>query len=165
MAHHPLPAIIIDTREQRPYSFETATISRKLDIGDYSLSGFENDFAIERKTLDDFIACMINKSNSNNRDRFERELARAQDKLRRLWILVEANSGDILAGRFTSEIKVSSVTATIVAWQNRYNCIQMVYGGNRANSMKMAHMILDRGFRDFADKKIPYPTLLQQTTL
>ncbi|GAB1351383.1 hypothetical protein MASR1M12_01130 [Erysipelotrichia bacterium] len=165
MAHHPLPAIIIDTREQRPYSFEAATITRKLDIGDYSLSGFENDFAIERKELNDFIACMINKEGCENRDRFERELARAQSKLRRLWILVEADFRDITAGRYRSEIKVASVVGTIVAWQNRYDCIQMAYGGNRAGSMQLAHAILVRSFRDFADKKIPHPTLLQQTTL
>lgn len=164
MAHHPLPAIIIDTREQRPYSFETATITRKLDIGDYSLSGFEDSFAIERKELNDFIGCMINKEGCENRDRFERELTRAQDKLRRLWILVEADFRDVTAGRYRSEIKVASVVATIVAWQNRYP-IQIVWGGDRAKSARLAHIILERSFRDFADKKIPHPTLLQQTTL
>ena len=42
--------VIIDTREQHPWEFETIekTIA-KLDTGDYSLKGFENLFCIERK--------------------------------------------------------------------------------------------------------------------
>ena len=42
--------VIIDTREQHPWQFETIekTIA-KLDTGDYSLKGFENLFCIERK--------------------------------------------------------------------------------------------------------------------
>lgn len=42
--------VIIDTREQHPWQFETIekTIA-KLDTGDYSLKGFEDLFCIERK--------------------------------------------------------------------------------------------------------------------
>lgn len=42
--------VIIDTREQHPWEFETIekTIA-KLDTGDYSLKGFEDLFCIERK--------------------------------------------------------------------------------------------------------------------
>ncbi|MDD2998325.1 MAG: ERCC4 domain-containing protein [Candidatus Riflebacteria bacterium] len=151
--HYPIPAIIVDTREQKPYMFDSATILRKLDIGDYSLNGFEDQFAIERKELNDFISCMIDKAGCENRSRFERELARAHEKLRRLWILVEADFDDIMAGRFQSEIKVTSVIATIIAWQNRYP-VQFVWGGNRPKSARLAKIILERSFRDFVDKKI-----------
>ena len=46
--------IIIDTREQNPYTFEkyNVTIERAvLPVGDYSLPGFEDHVAIERKHL------------------------------------------------------------------------------------------------------------------
>ena len=42
--------IIIDTREQQPWVFEQYVVAnKKLDTGDYSIEGYENIFAIERK--------------------------------------------------------------------------------------------------------------------
>jgi DNA excision repair protein ERCC-4 len=70
---------LIDSREQAPFTFtgyyvdsETAT----LPVGDYSLPGFEDRAAIERKSLNDLISCLM----SSNRERFEKELAKG-----RLW--------------------------------------------------------------------------------
>jgi ERCC4-type nuclease len=154
MKHQPMPMIIVDTREQKPYQFENCpTMIRKLDTGDYSLHGFENQFAIERKELNDFISCMIEKEGCENRSRFERELSRAKEKLRRLWILVEADFKDVRHGAFRSEIKVASVVATIIAWQNRYP-IQVVWGGDRSSSAKLAKLILERSFRDWTEGKV-----------
>jgi len=50
--------IIVDTREQSPYSFATITpppetIRATLKTGDYSLAGYENKITIERKSLID----------------------------------------------------------------------------------------------------------------
>ena len=42
--------IIIDTREQQPWTFNNHTVAnRKLDTGDYSIEGLENILCIERK--------------------------------------------------------------------------------------------------------------------
>lgn len=46
--------IIVDSREQIPWTFFeddfcSGSIVQKLDAGDYSIVGFENDFSIERK--------------------------------------------------------------------------------------------------------------------
>lgn len=48
--------IVIDTREQKPLPFASyvPTIHKKLDDGDYSIEGYENLFAIERKMLGDY---------------------------------------------------------------------------------------------------------------
>lgn len=49
--------VIIDTREKMPYefSFKGFKIERgMLNVGDYSISGMENEFTIERKSLNDF---------------------------------------------------------------------------------------------------------------
>lgn len=149
-----LPPVIIDTREQRPYKFSGRhTISRKLDIGDYSLEGFQNQFAIERKELNDFVSCMINKKDCRNRERFTRELERAKERLHRLWILVECDFNQVLRGTFRSELRVSSAVATILAWQNRYP-VNFVWGGNRAQSERLAERILERSYRDWQDGKI-----------
>uniref|UniRef100_A0A6H1ZMY7 Putative nuclease n=1 Tax=viral metagenome TaxID=1070528 RepID=A0A6H1ZMY7_9ZZZZ len=45
--------IVIDTREQKPYDFPYTIINKKLDTGDYSIEGLENQVCIERKTLSD----------------------------------------------------------------------------------------------------------------
>jgi ERCC4-type nuclease len=69
--------ILIDTREQAPFTFErfhAHTERLTLPTGDYSLPGFTDRIEIERKELNDLIACLMN----DNRERFERELARAQ---------------------------------------------------------------------------------------
>ena len=67
--------IIIDTREQDEYKFKSIlTVRDKLNTGDYSLRGFENDITIERKSLGDFISSI-----SHGRDRFKSELARMKD--------------------------------------------------------------------------------------
>lgn len=65
-------AIVIDTREQRPYSFPewVNTCIGTLKTGDYALYGDEC-YAIERKSLDDFLGTIFSQW-----DRFRRELGR-----------------------------------------------------------------------------------------
>ena len=69
--------ILFDSREQLAYGFERydcEVMQAALPVGDYSLPGFEDRIAIERKSLDDLIACLM----GTNRDRFERELAKSR---------------------------------------------------------------------------------------
>ena len=55
--------IIIDTREQEEYSFSCSSTKKKLAAGDYSIEGFENRVAVERKSLDDFVNTVIRAEN------------------------------------------------------------------------------------------------------
>lgn len=70
--------ILVDTREQKDvFSFvfsEDEVVRRKLDVGDYSIEGFENKITIERKrsTMELHI-CLFSQWG-----RFERELKRMQ---------------------------------------------------------------------------------------
>ena len=64
--------IIIDTREQEPYSFDprlATAVRRALPAGDYSVDGIDVCVAVERKTLDDFVSTVI-----HSRERFRAEL-------------------------------------------------------------------------------------------
>lgn len=77
--------VLIDTREQRPYPFSDIPADAKegggilkirtqrvtLQQGDYSLEGFTDQVAIERKSLADLFQTI-----GQERDRFERELER-----------------------------------------------------------------------------------------
>ncbi len=66
------PVIVIDTREQRPWAFPeyVRTKVAMLPAGDYALDG-DGHFAIERKSLDDFVGTVF-----TGWQRFKRELAR-----------------------------------------------------------------------------------------
>ena len=99
-------AVVIDTREQLPYAFDPAvvTVTRKaLPAGDYSLPGYETCVAVERKSLDDFVASVITA-----RACFGREL-RAIAEFDLGCIVVEAALDDILAHRYRSGAHPSAV--------------------------------------------------------
>lgn len=84
------PVVIIDTREQLPYTFPSTwprPLVTALKTGDYSILGHESNFAIERKSLNDFTGCIF-------ADRFEREMIRLSE-FKRAYLLIEANIANL----------------------------------------------------------------------
>lgn len=62
-----------DNREQNPYTFRSWDVEIRQDAlpaGDYSLAGFEDRVAVERKNLDDLVGCFMGDS----QNRFEKVL-------------------------------------------------------------------------------------------
>jgi len=58
--------IVIDTREQTPWTFPKEKkppeiVRKKLDVGDYSVEGFEHLITIERKSLNDMFSTYSNR--------------------------------------------------------------------------------------------------------
>ena len=106
--------IIIDTREQLPYKFQTPTVKGTLDTGDYSLVGLEHLVSVERKTLDDLIGCLC-----AGRERFERELHRSQ-ALNYFALVVEASLSDIVNGSYHSQMIPKSAIQSLMAFSVRY---------------------------------------------
>jgi ERCC4-type nuclease len=54
------PVIVIDTHEIQPLSFQRLqTVRGTLTTGDYSNSGLEDLFAVERKTVADLVGCCL----------------------------------------------------------------------------------------------------------
>ena len=83
--------ITIDTREQRPWSWlpSEAMISvETLRTGDYAITG-DDGFAIERKSLDDFLGTI-----SSGWARFERELWRMAGWPARV-VIIEADLASV----------------------------------------------------------------------
>lgn len=106
------PAIVIDTREQAPYAFESpqvTSVRRALPAGDYSIVGLETLVAVERKTLDDFVSTVI-----WSRDRFRRELDRLRSYAAAC-VVVEADLRQLLRGDYWSEARPSSVLGAAIA--------------------------------------------------
>jgi ERCC4-type nuclease len=104
--------IAIDTREQEPYGFDPSrvtTVRRALPAGDYSLAGKESAVAVERKTLEDFVATAI-----HSRERFARELRRlaAYDFA---CVVVEASMEDVLHHRYRSGADPRSVFGAMLS--------------------------------------------------
>ena len=95
--------IIIDTREQTPFDFgkfECEVVTDTLATGDYSLAGLEDRCAIERKSLDDLLGCLIGEG----RERFERELVCAAG-LECFTVVVEVSMQDMAGGNYPSRMK------------------------------------------------------------
>lgn len=64
-----LPAVVQDTREQKPWAFKNVII-KKLETGDYSLIGFEETHCVDRKGIITELAHNLTEK------RFERECMR-----------------------------------------------------------------------------------------
>ena len=98
--------VIIDTREQEPYSFDprlATAVGRALPAGDYSVDGLEACVAVERKTLDDFVSTVI-----HSRERFRAELQKLA-AYRAACVVVETGITDILQRRYRGEAHPNAV--------------------------------------------------------
>ena len=111
------PKIVIDTREIQPLKFtRLEAVAGTLYTGDYSIRGLEDQFAVERKSIDDTASCCA----SGNRDRFEHELHRLRGyQFKRLLII--GSREQIAAGRYHSRIAPKAVLATLGAFEIRYS--------------------------------------------
>jgi len=104
--------IVVDTREQRPFAFDPNRIDvvrRALPAGDYALEGAEERVAVERKSLEDFVATVI-----RSRRRFARELERLRG-YEAACVVVEGNLRDVIAGGFRSGAHPRSVLGAAIS--------------------------------------------------
>jgi ERCC4-type nuclease len=104
--------VVIDTREQAPYTFDPARVvlvQKALPAGDYSLEGYETRIAIERKSLDDFVGTVIRA-----RGRFEEELSELSG-YEFACVVVEASIEDVLLHRYRMAVHPNSVLGSAIA--------------------------------------------------
>jgi hypothetical protein len=109
--------IIIDTREQTPWTFPDGiqTEPGTLATGDYSLKGLQELCTIERKSLSDLVGCMT----GDNRERFKKELQRLKSYRCRA-VIVEGSLHDIMIHRYLSRIEPEAVIGSMASWQTKY---------------------------------------------
>jgi DNA excision repair protein ERCC-4 len=112
----PKPVLWVDSREQQPLVFTRLQSEvRGLTTGDYSVRGCERDFAVERKSIQDLVACC-----GTERTRFEAELQRLRAyRFKRL--LIVGHESEIATGRYRSGIAPRAVFASLNAWQVRFD--------------------------------------------
>lgn len=142
----PRPTVLVDTREQLPYTFERfanwvgAVEQRALPTGDYSVSGMEHLIAVERKTLPDIVSSLM-----DGRQRFLRELARMIE-FRYRCICIEASRSEIKTPyTFATEVKAhpNGIAGSLDAAAARYG-ILIHYGCNRELSEEFVASFLSK---------------------
>lgn len=130
--------VIVDTREQTPWTFEgqgIETVRQKLDSGDYSLPGLEQRVSIERKSIDDWTGSVL-----RDRKRFYRELERLRAFEWRC-VIVEASVGHILRHAYTSQASPASIMG-FVAEVTVSQCVPVYLAGTRAEAQVLAGAFL-----------------------
>lgn len=134
-----LMKIIIDTREQAPFSFlgfpDVQTVQGSLWVGDYSLAGLELEVSCERKSLEDLIGCL-----TKGRERFERELMRSA-YLRSFAVIVEQEAGWIQKGHYRSQLNPKAAWASVLAFSARYR-VPFWFCRDRAEAEKITYDLL-----------------------
>jgi len=143
--------IIIDTREQKPWSFENHVVAnQKLDTGDYSIEGLENLLAIERKrNISEFANNITEKRFKNVIDRLS--------KIPYSFILFEFDFdkvihypiGSDIPKKLWSKIRISPayIIKNIIELQINHN-IHVVFCGDSSNAEIIALSIMKKVYKE-----------------
>lgn len=131
----PLP-ILTDSREQNPYEFEGA-VTAALKSGDYSLFGFEDQIAIERKSLADAYSSL-----GSNRERFRREMERLS-KMDYAAIVIESTMEEFLKAPPYSQMNPRAAINTLLSWSIRFK-VNIFFAGNRRLGRTLTYRLLEK---------------------
>lgn len=154
--------ILVDTREQFPYSFSglhadsdrsyrpliVETQRETLYQGDYSIHCGEKSHAtgivIERKSKQDLFGTL-----SAGRDRFEDELHRLQECVIHPFIVVEAERSECINNppEF-SGLLPKTVFRSVMAWEMRFPSVHWWWCMSRNDAEKVTFRLLERYWRE-----------------
>jgi len=138
------PRIKIDSREQRPYTFENSEVGT-LNIGDYSICGLEDHISIERKELNDLIGCL-----TTGRERFEKELHRGRG-FDYFALVIEASLSDLANGHYRSQMEPKSAVQSLLAFSVRYR-LPIFFCENRQYGARVTESLLCKYAREVEKK-------------
>lgn len=140
--------IIVDTREQHPWEFKSKSVEEvvvaKLDSGDYSIGGLEDEFAIERKGSTGELFKNITEK------RFLEEIKRLS-LYEKAFIVCEFSLTDIMDYPIGSgipkrywrrlRVKPQFVIKFLSDIQIKYN-IHVIFAGNRENAIMISTSLM-----------------------
>jgi len=122
----PLPTIIIDTREQKPYEFSGQQTKRQgLQVGDYSLVGHESACVCERKSKEDAWGCV-----GGSRSRFRSCLQRLAGVTYPA-IVIESDLRDFSVAPARSRLTAAHAVGSFISWSQEFR-IPIFFCPNRA---------------------------------
>ena len=141
---------IIDSREQKPLDLEPlTTITSTLVTGDYSVRGLEHVVAIERKSLQDLVACV-----GSERERFDREVQRLLAYPVRI-LLVESSweaieSHEPINPQWRGKVTREAVLGSLMGWQAAGLSVHMA-GDHERTGRHVARMLYTVARRRYAE--------------
>lgn len=148
--------IIVDTREQIPWEFGYHnTAKRKLDTGDYSIEGFENIIAVERKKSVSELATNLSES------RFKDVLERLQN-IKHPYMVFEFDMDEVYSFPVGSDIpkklwdklRISGnyIVKRLIEIQLQYG-IQIVFCGDANNAERFTVSLMKRIYEQYNNDK------------
>ena len=149
--------IIVDTREQSPFSFSTIradvaqnnaplvinTTRATLRTGDYSIEGHETTIAVERKSKSDLFYCV-----GSDRKRFQQQLERLNALPHPSALVVEASFLSIQSGDPESLLNPKTVFRSVLAWQQRLPNVHWWMCPTKAFAEQVTFRFLERYWKD-----------------
>jgi ERCC4-type nuclease len=149
--------VLVDQREKSPFDFAglrsdardgrcelvVTTKAVHLVTGDYSIEGFENRVACERKNASDLFSSL-----GRGRARFQRELVRL-DAMDFAAVVVEADWDEIInRPPERSRLRPKVIFRTVIAWQQRYPRVHWWACPDRRFAEVTTLRLLERYWRD-----------------
>lgn len=140
-----LPKIAIDTREQLRYMFDGYESFRTtLKTGDYSLEGYEDVLAVERKNHSDAWGCL-----TEGRKRFERCLERLS-LLDRAAIVIESSMAEfVIPPSQVKRVNAATAMGSYISWSTKYR-IPVYFAENRQWGERVTLRVLAAYFKHCA---------------
>lgn len=153
--------ILIDSREQKPYSFDGITADaehgggtwqvrtevRGIQSGDYSLDGYADRVAVERKSVSDLYGTV-----GKGRNRFVRELERLA-AMEFAAVVIEGDWTEILhRPPPRSKLSPRTVYRSVLAWQQRYPRVHWWACPSRAFAEVTTFRVFERFLKEQAAK-------------
>jgi ERCC4-type nuclease len=133
--------VVFDQRENKPWPLPgVETEETHLETGDYTVKGFEDRFAVERKSIDD-----LTRSVGTDRDRFEAEIRRAQE-MDEFVVVIEGSKQDVLDHDYYSQIHPNAVIGTVEKWPLKYGTLDFIWAGDREQAGQQCLRLLDRWY-------------------
>ncbi len=135
--------IVKDTREQEPFLFSgypVEVMPETLITGDYSIPGFIDRIAVERKSLSDLIGCF-----TTGRDRFTRELERLRGYESAV-VVIEADFNELATGKYRSKLPPEAARQSIISMMQEYR-MPFFFAGNRAKAEQFTFDFLRHYYR------------------
>jgi ERCC4-type nuclease len=132
----PQPVIVIDDREKQPYAFAGA-VTRHLAAGDYSLLGYEDRVAVERKSKKDAY-----RSLGHVRERFQCEIERLAE-YDYAAIVIEASMPAFLIPPPFGELHPHAAIASLLGWSVKYR-LPVFFAGDRAHGESTTRHLLEK---------------------
>jgi ERCC4-type nuclease len=140
--------VIVDTREQYPFHFSSSkisgTVSKKLDTGDYSITGLEDILCIERK------ASVVEFYNNITQKRFWAELERMKAYKYR-FLVFEFSASEVEMFPYGADIPKSVLVKLKISSAYLMKCIariqveydvHVIFGGNKDNALYLVTNIM-----------------------